>query len=181
MADRKATSQQKEDLREFLISTRDNFEQYHARKENMAWLATTVYLGGLLALDNLAVGNPGLFSSNTTLFFKWGLIIMMGISCFAAFVFIRKQSADRTIAAHIIASCGEVLGQLVDPEYELTKNLLKVYEYEELGHFYLYPKILIERLMSPVRQARRILWNYVAPYIVVVMWTIASVVFVASR
>ena len=178
MSNRKLDSAHKEELRKFLNSISENFQQYHARKESLTWVATTVYLGGLLGLNSLLVENGKIISLGIE--FKWGFVVVIVITFAVTVAFMAKQLADRTIGAHIIASCNEVLSQLLDPDFSLTEQHLHVCNYEELGHPFLYPKILIDQLKSPTRQPRRILWNYLSPYLAVLTWTIATIVFVIT-
>jgi hypothetical protein len=178
MPNRKLSSAHREELRKFLNSTSVNFQQYHARKESLAWVATTVYLGGLLGLNSLLIENGKIISLGLEL--KWGFVVVIVITCIVTITFMAKQLADRTVAAHIMASCNEVLSQLLDPSFNLTEQHLHVCDYEKLGHSLLYPKILIDHLKSSTRQPRRILWNYLSPYLAVSIWTIASIAFIIT-
>lgn len=178
MPNRKLESGHQEELRKFLNSTSENFQQYHARKESLAWVATTIYLGGLLGLNSLLFENGKIISLGAEM--KWGFVVVIVITFAVTIAFMAKQLADRTLAAHIISSCNEVLSQLLDPDFRLTEQHLRVCDYEELGHPFLYPKILIEQLKSSARRPRRILWNYLPPYLAVLTWTIASIVFIIT-
>jgi hypothetical protein len=176
MVRRKLETSRQEVLREFLQNLCENFMQYHGRKENLAWVATTVYLGGILGIASQLIDNGKLIHLETPL--KWGLIGVIVITCVVTFAFMIKQFSDRTLAAHIISSCNEALGAMLDPEFELTDQLLRACNYEENGHSFLFPKILITQLNSSNRQPHRILWNYLAPYLAVFTWTVALIVLV---
>jgi len=178
MANHKLGLAHQEALRKYLNSTSENFQQYHARKENMAWVATTVYLGGILGINSLLVENGKIISLEIAV--RIGFAVVILITCAFTIGFIKKQFDDRTIGAHIIASCNEVLSQLLDPDFNLNEQHLRVCDYEELGHPFLYPKILIDQLNSVNRQPRHILWNYLSPYLVVLTWSIATIVFIIT-
>ncbi len=178
MANRKLNSEHKKELREFLQNTSGGFQQYHLRKENLAWVATTVYLSGILGLNSLLIDNGKVIALSMTL--KWGFSIIILVTFFVTLAFIAKQHSDRTIAAHIVASCYEVLGQLLDPNFVLQEKHLKMCEYKERGQSFHYPKILVERLKSERRRPYRILWNYISPYLAVIIWTAASITFIVT-
>jgi len=167
----------KEELRDLLNNLRLNFLQYHSRKENLTWLATTVYLGGLLGLASLFIEQGQLVSQSSEL--ECSLIAVVGITCLFTILFVSKQFSDRTFAAHIIASCNEALAQLIDSDFALTRDLQKASKYTEASHISLFPKILINRLTMPDKKHRP-LWNYVAPYVVILTWTIALIALILT-
>jgi len=178
MANRKLDSEHKRELREFLQNTSEGFQQYHSRKENLAWAATTLYLGGIFGLNSLLIDNGKVISLSMGL--KYGFSIIILVTFFVTLAFIAKQLSDRTIAAHIVASCYEVLGQLLDPNFVLQERQLQVCEHKERGQSFHYPKILVEKLTSERRKPYRIMWNYIAPYLAVIIWTAISLIFIVT-
>lgn len=44
--DQELSREDRQNFHRLLIDLHDHYEPYHARKENVIWLATTVYLGG---------------------------------------------------------------------------------------------------------------------------------------
>ena len=176
MPKRKLLSLQWQRLHGFLIETRDNMADYHARKENMAWVATTVYLGGLVAVMNVAIKDNHLVVA--TPLFRCSLVLLILLTALSTFLFVRKQLGDRITAALIIGACGDVLGQLVDPSFTIRGPLLHVHEWCQLDHSFKFPQILIERLNARSEKASWLPSHYFATYLAITIWTIASLALV---
>lgn len=177
MPKRKQSSVQQQSLHDFLLETRANMADYHARKENMAWVATTIYLGGILAIMNVAIKDDHLLAS--TALFRCGLILLILLTAVLTYMFIRKQFGDRFTAALIIGACGEVLGQLIDPSFKINAQSLRAQEWHQLDHSFIFPNILIERLNSRKGQAKWLPQHFLASYLVIAIWTIACIVLVS--
>jgi hypothetical protein len=164
-------------LHDFLLETRTNMSEYHARKENMAWVATTIYLGGTLATMNVAIKDDHLLVS--TALFRCGLVLLILLTAVLTYMFIGKQFGDRFTAALIIGACGEVLGELLDPSLKINDQSLRAQEWHQLDHSFIFPNILIERLNSRQVQANRRPKHFLASYSVIAIWTIACIVLVS--
>jgi hypothetical protein len=167
----------KKDLIDYLDHLRSNFLQYHARKESLTWLATSVYLGGILALGSLFFDQGRFISLNQS--YKCGLIIFLWITYLLVYLFTDKQFSDRTYAAHIIASCNEALAQLLDDNFQLERNLLLAKDYTEAGHESVFPQMLVNRL-TMANKRHRPLWNYASPFLVTLVWTAALTVLILT-
>jgi len=172
----KQSSENLRALHDYLLETRANMADYHARKENMAWVATTIYLGGMLAVMNVAIKDDHLLVS--TPLFRCGLILLILLTALLTFMFVRKQFGDRFTAALIIGACGEVLGQLIDPAFKISVPLLHAHEWSQLDHSFMFPKILIERLNARTEQASSLPSHFLASYLAIAIWTIACIVLV---
>ena len=160
----------------FLTNLRDNFARYHTRKESMAWLATTIYLGGILALGNLFI-DGGVFKA-VDVNLGYGVLSLILLTFVLTLAFIKKQLSDRTVAAHIVASCNDVLAYFSDPEFKLTSSQLNTHKYEEGLHWFYFPEILVRQLKAREHKPRYFLWNYISPYAVITVWTLAAEAFI---
>jgi hypothetical protein len=169
------SSDEHKTLRDYLTGLRDHFEKYHERKENMSWLATTAYLTGITILSSTIVNNDKL---NFDIWSRLVLVLAILITWWLVMKFIRKQFSDRAIAAHVVASCGEVLSMLVDPTYRANYLKAKPTCYYKDSKPYLFPQILTEQLeyrdseQHPVSwQDPSINWYELSPIGVMFIWT----------
>lgn len=167
----------KKELTAYLNNLRLNFLQYHARKENLTWLATTIYLGGILGIASLFFDQGNFVPLDVK--YKCGLIIFLLTTFLLTCLFINKQFSDRTYGAHIIASCNEALAQLISQDFQLKSDLLRAKDYTEAGHQSVFPQILINRLTMDNKKHRP-LWNYASPFLVISTWTIALIILIVT-
>jgi len=163
-------------LHDYLLQTRDNMADYHAHKENMAWVATTIFLGGMLALMNVAIKDGHLLVP--TPLFRCGLILLILLTAVLTLIFVKKQFGDRYTAALIIGACGDVLGELIAPAFKISAPSLHTHEWSQLDHTFFFPKILVERLNARIAQGSSLPPHFLASYVAIVIWTIACVVLV---
>ena len=128
-------------------------------------------------MQNL-VSNPlaSVIFANSTLelefYSRLALVFIVLATWWFVLKFIRKQFSDRSIAAHITASCGEVLSVLTDPGRSISFAEAKATDYCEADTPYVWPKILCERLQdAKARQSLAPNWNELAPVAVMFIWT----------
>ncbi len=116
-----ANGKQKDDLRAYPLSTREFWGLYRTQKENAAWLAMALYLGGLAALVGL------ILQGNTTFlryfFVKVWMFALAILTACCTYLFIQKQDRDRCYAANVSDACNSLLARLLkyepnEEEYE---------------------------------------------------------------
>ncbi len=98
----------KSDQLTYLLSTRDFWGQYRTQKENAAWAATALYLGGVLVLAMTLLSNM----KYIVLPFRVASGIVVILSALLALLFIRKQWIDRVYAWGKLIDCDARLGKL---------------------------------------------------------------------
>ncbi len=168
----------KAELHDYLLSTRDFWGQYRTQKENAAWVAATVYLGGLLALDSLVVQNRWSYFSELLL--RVTVFLLVLISGYLTWHFTDKQDTDRKFASDLISSCAYVLAELFCLK-ELPEGWSDKCKYEDEKEFpdeeWWFPKILHSRIMyerCKSHKSKEIGWNIKSLYIAMIIWTVVT-------
>ena len=137
---RRLTQEERQRFSEYVRYEREHNEQYHARKELRAWVAVTVYLGGLVALAS------GLFTENGSLCIEsWGrcaLSIGLGVMFLLTGLFVSRQFTDRRIASRTVGACAEILAAIADPNFPLYLQDLELITHFTGRHTILVPTIL---------------------------------------
>src|SRR4051794_13475550 len=112
----KLRTMDREAFRLYLVDLRNHFGDYHARKENVAWLATVLYVGSAGGLLSVMVTN-----STFKLWLSAGRLLWLlpfFLILFLAFLthkFLDAQFSARFVAADLIEACGDLLAQLLRP------------------------------------------------------------------
>ena len=99
-------------IRDYITVTRQHFATYHNHKENMAFVATALYLTGVSAL---ALQKEAKWS---TIFPFWITVLIATFFSALAFVFVLWQLSMRSLSADIVAACDSLRIQwlTVDPQ-----------------------------------------------------------------
>ncbi len=168
---------EKADLREYLLSTRDFWGQYRTQKENAAWVAATVYLGALLALDSLVVQNRWPYFSGLLL--RVVVLLLVLVSGYLTYRFIDKQNTDRKLASDIVSACGYVNAEVFSLK-ELPEGWSVKRRYEDQKEFpneeWWFPHILFEQIIKRRKTgySQRIWWNTEPLFFAMILWTFAT-------
>ena len=167
-------NKEKTALREYLISTRDFWCQYRTQKENAACVATTVYLGGLFALDSYIFLNRGSGLSGLLLIDAFGLLIL--ISGYLTWGFVNQQNKDRIFASKLTSACNDVLTQLFDNK--LSKGELVKHEFWEQGLKWSFPYILYLSFEEHRNDysPEKFSWSTDSLFVIMAVWTFATLI-----
>lgn len=169
------TPAERDQLRQMVTEMRNHFEEYHSRRENIAWGAVTIYLAGIAAF-------PTVFSSgNITLSLQThiALAVVLLLTWFFVLHFVRDQFRGRHVAAAFVGACGEVIALLSDPQYNMTYSQIRHTAVVLEGNVYSCPQIL-RRIVEggedrdKQRLSKRPRWNELALLGVMAIWTNAA-------
>jgi hypothetical protein len=172
-----ANEKQKDDLRAYLLSTREFWGLYRTQKENAAWAALILYFGGLAALDGLILqGNASILH---WIFAKFWVCLLAVFTACCTGLFIWKQDIDRRYAANISDACNTILVKLV-AKHELTGTEWesKPYNDEDCREIRWFPQILIHEIQdSKCRLSPNDWLSSLLPflrYLAIIIWTVAT-------
>jgi len=172
-----ANEKQKDDLRAYLLSTRDYWGAYRSLKENALWPTTTIYLGFLAALDSFMLQ----YIIGWRL--KIGAIFLVLVTLILVVLYSKKLTEDRIYASDILAYCDAMLGMLLDPKFKLDRKLDFEQPYKTAKNTKEYIKKLLDLLKAPdwtwIQEKRR--WNLWSPSLAVYLWTLISVALICFR
>ena len=132
----------KSKIESIVLSCRDYYGTYHHHKENMAWVATALYVAGMIGLCS--------YASKATLEWYDSLIItiLLLIICYISVLFVYYQLKNKAIAADMVAACSILIFQLVGSQIEIGEEDIAIPENE------LFPAFL-ERERIAQRQIAR--------------------------
>ena len=116
------------DQLEYLLSTRDFWGQYRTQKENAAWAAIALYLGGLLGFASLIFNDKYQWSYLSLLMICPAVIIL-----FLTLLFVLRQYEDRIFASKRIHFCNVELELLVKVRTELKEKFLMDYDKDHIS------------------------------------------------
>ena len=119
----------------FLINERNSEQNYHNHKENMAWVATYLYLFAIASVTYY-------LGVSKDVKFMIGYSIVSIIATFLFFVFIYVQFRLRWHAANVIAGLTKALSQLLNKEISLDAQNMQTIEVKGA----VYPKFLKEAI-----------------------------------
>jgi len=157
-----------DDMRTYLLSTRDFWGRYRDLKENYFWIATTVYAGALVALVRFRL-QPNYIIS---LGLRNVMFLVTVALFFLVFLFMLKLHQDRIYASDVISSCDVLLARLLDPAFKTKQKLTNTYQ--EAKNLREYLSNLVTELGVPqwTFKKDRNKWNYYAPLLFVILVTI---------
>ena len=165
------TDKQRDDMRTYLLSTRDYWGGYRVLKENFLWIATTVYVGALATLAGFRL-QP---TYTVALSLKIGMAVGVAVLWFLVFKFMQKLNDDRSYASDVTSSCDALLARLLDPAFKLRPNLKFTGTYREAANLREYLSNLVAELGAPswTFKGEPNQWNLRSPYWLVTVATIA--------
>jgi hypothetical protein len=152
-------------LDDYLAGTRDHYAAYHHHKEQMAYLATGLYLAAMtaIAVKRLEIWQPAASKELLTT-----LVLVLAL---IAFSFVIWQLRNREFAADVVRACNDLLtlslaSQLSSPDLTPQNHL----DHE-------LPAVLVSRL-DEIRRNRRFLdgsrfAEYIT-YLVMAGWVIGT-------
>ncbi len=157
-------------LVKYLSDLRDHWEQYHQRKENMAWAATTLYLASITALISILFNNSHLVLD---LYSRLMLVVVILLTLWLTLKFIERHFSDRKIAARMVASAGDALSVALDASSPIAVTDTKPTDYEyDKHHVYKVPAILHRTLTaSTLLRPQPPYWYGISPLSVILLWT----------
>jgi hypothetical protein len=134
------TEQDKEKhIREYIATMRQHFATYHNHKEQMAYVATALYLTGASALF-FQKPPPGMH----TLSYQCLILPLVMVFSGAAFTFVKWQLNLRTIATDIVAACDLLrLRWFYNPPQNLGQEDFSLREYKKSIYM---PKFLYDEM-----------------------------------
>ena len=166
------TDKQRDDMRTYLLSTRDYWGQYRTLKENYLWIATTVYVGALVALVRFRI-DP---AYTIALSLKIGIALLVAALFVLIVMFMKKLNEDRSYASDVTTACEALLVRLLDPAFRLQPNLKLTDTYQKAKDLPEYLSNLVDKLGAPswTFKDERNQWNLKAPRRLVILATIAA-------
>ena len=152
-------------LDDLLLATRDHYATYHHHKEQMAYLATTLYL---VVATTVAVHPAGIWepAASKVLFVKsvLGTVII-------TYLFVAWQLRNREYAADLVRACGDLLSRSVASKLDKLDVTPTQYGEHEL------PAVLVARL-TEITSNRGLLegarFSEAITYFVIAAWTILA-------
>ncbi len=130
-------------IEDLLLSYRDYYGSYHHHKEQMAYTATTLYLGAATAA--IFKGHDILGSGSQTPI----IVIMLIAGVLAGFSFVAWQLANRRRAGDIVSACTALLAKQVAGELDKPDMSRRRYCDQD------FPKFLVDQL-DHVADSRRL-------------------------
>lgn len=167
-----ATDKQRDDMRTYLLSTRDFWGRYRDLKENYLWIATTVYVGALATLVGFRLQSNNMIS----LWLRISMTYAVAVLFCLVFLFMQKLKQDRIYASEVISFCDGLLARLLDPAFKLQPNLNFAGTYQETKDLREYLSNLVTKLGAPpwTWKEEPNQWNLQSPVWLVILATIAS-------
>jgi hypothetical protein len=149
------SSKDRETFRQYLIQLRDNFETYHARKEQVAWTATALYLTAVSALVyTLVTGYTLRYWVRSSTPFTFVVVVLIFVVALLTSLFIKVEFTSRQVASDIVEACGTLLAELVSPRSPLTYRQIEPVSRSHTANLqsYTWPAVLWERIAQPRRR-----------------------------
>jgi hypothetical protein len=173
-----------DDFREYLKWLHDHYEPYHARKEQVAWTAMTLYMTSVFAfMLGIATNYNDLKCLHLHWIYKLLLIVLVIITGILIGLFMKSQFAGKQVAAEIVAAVGNLMAQLVNPNFEISNDDMSSVrkKHRKNNEPYTFPNIIweyIEKSESSElsnKQHRLRFANKYTFYVIMLIWTLAII------
>jgi hypothetical protein len=105
----------KENIKKLLLSLKEQYGEYHRHKENMAWVATVLYLGFIFGIIKFVS------SHNLGIIVRVSLVVIILITATILFYYIKEQLKNRRYGAYIVDACSSLSFKLLDEEYKFKE------------------------------------------------------------